>query len=560
MIPRAAAAVLLLACSAAVAEACADHAGCDPGVDPTQRPDEATVDYMRRMRAVVKDLFDHGYKGYMTHAYPKDELRALTCTGVETLSHPLGGFRLTLVDSLDALVVFGENEEFCRRAAELARELTFDLDVNVSVFETNIRMLGGLLSAHLLLEEEDIVDCEHAPGDAGFTYDGELLALAYDLGKRLLKAFDTQTGIPYGTVNLRHGVPPKETEVTSLAGGGTYLLEFGVLSVLVEDDRFETAARRATTALYDERSALGLLGNHINITTGRWTLWHAGVGGNTDSFYEYLPKAYALFNDQRYYDMFLDTYSALREHVYMRPWFVEVDMETGDDAWYVSNSLAAFYPGILINAGFELDGLESLAAFHAVFRKYGGLPEGFSLLNAVPKAGQLAYPLRPELAESLWQAYRATRDPQYLRMGADIVYALAKRTRTRCGFAVVEDVTKVGALRDSMESFVLSETLKYLHLLFDDSSFVNTGEWVLNTEGHPFPLREEFARVGERAAEGESVKTPPAAPYSKCAGLAVPSLWTQIGVDGFRVPQAERVETAQYVGKDRWAAELQGEE
>ena len=40
----------------------------------------------------------------------------------------------------------------------------------------------------------------HVPG-----YRGELLALALDLGWRLLKAFDTPTGIPYGAVNLLHG-------------------------------------------------------------------------------------------------------------------------------------------------------------------------------------------------------------------------------------------------------------------------------------------------------------------------------------------------------------------
>lgn len=73
-------------------------------------------------------------------------------------------------------------------------------------------------------------------------YNGQLLNLALDLGKRLLPAFDTPTGIPYGTValplplafcrcyseflsvvfqvNLRYGVPPQEIDVTCLAGAG----------------------------------------------------------------------------------------------------------------------------------------------------------------------------------------------------------------------------------------------------------------------------------------------------------------------------------------------------
>ena len=51
------------------------------------------------------------------------------------------------------------------------------------------------------------------------TFQGELfvgtrrlLELAVDLGARLLPAFRASpTGIPYGTVNLRWGVPPGET-------------------------------------------------------------------------------------------------------------------------------------------------------------------------------------------------------------------------------------------------------------------------------------------------------------------------------------------------------------
>ena len=51
-------------------------------------------------------------------------------------------------------------------------------------------------------------------------YDGSLLALAEDLARRLLPAFDTPTGIPYGTVNLRYGVPVNESQFTCLAGAG----------------------------------------------------------------------------------------------------------------------------------------------------------------------------------------------------------------------------------------------------------------------------------------------------------------------------------------------------
>ncbi|CAN0323255.1 unnamed protein product, partial [Ectocarpus sp. 4 AP-2014] len=69
-------------------------------------------------------------------------------------------------------------------------------------------------------------------------YDGELLVLAEKLGRRLLPAFDTPTGIPYGTVNLKSGVPKGETTISSLAGAGSLTVEFSVLSALTGDGVF----------------------------------------------------------------------------------------------------------------------------------------------------------------------------------------------------------------------------------------------------------------------------------------------------------------------------------
>ena len=64
---------------------------------------------------------------------------------------------------------------------------SYKLDQNVSVFETNIRILGGLLSAHILaldrrrlgITEAFLNIPPHLP------YDGKLLDLAVDLGDRV---------------------------------------------------------------------------------------------------------------------------------------------------------------------------------------------------------------------------------------------------------------------------------------------------------------------------------------------------------------------------------------
>lgn len=49
-------------------------------------------------------------------------------------------------------------------------------------------------------------------------------------------------------------------------------------------------AYNALKALYHHRSSIGLLGNHIDVMTGRWTAQDAGIGGGVDSYFEYLVK------------------------------------------------------------------------------------------------------------------------------------------------------------------------------------------------------------------------------------------------------------------------------
>lgn len=71
--------------------------------------------------------------------------------------------------------------------------------------------------------------------------------------------------MPYGTVNLRHGVPKGETTVTCTAGVGTFLIEFGTLSRLIGDPVFEKVAVKALRALWNAKSSLDLVREYINL-------------------------------------------------------------------------------------------------------------------------------------------------------------------------------------------------------------------------------------------------------------------------------------------------------
>lgn len=237
-------------------------------------PDEA-----RQLRDEVREMFYHAFDGYMEHAFPHDELRPLSCDGEDTL----GGYALTLVDSLDTLALLGDKERFASSVEWIGNNLRFDINKTVSIFETTIRVLGGLLSAHLIASD-------YATGMRIPSYDNQLLHLAEDLANRMLPAFDTPTGIPFGSVNLRHGVDENESKITSTAGGGTLTLEFGILSRLTNNPVFEQVTKNAVRGLWARRSKLNLVGAHINVFTGEWTQKDAGIGTSIDSFYEYLLK------------------------------------------------------------------------------------------------------------------------------------------------------------------------------------------------------------------------------------------------------------------------------
>ncbi|TKY51937.1 alpha-mannosidase I MNS4 [Spatholobus suberectus] len=453
--------------------------------------DSVTQEEAKQLRDEVRDMFYHAFNGYMDHAFPLDELRPLSCAGEDTL----GGYALTLIDSLDTLALLGDRQRFAASVEWIGKNLRFDINKTVSVFETTIRVVGGLLSAHLIATD-------YATGMRVPLYDNQLLNLAEDLARRLLPAFDTPTGIPFGSVNLLHGVDKHESKITSTAGGGTLTLEFGVLSHLTNDPVFEQVTKNAVHGLWARRSKLNLVGAHINVFTGEWTQKDAGIGTSIDSFYEYLLKAYLLFGDEEYLYIFREAYTAAMHYLYHDPWYVEVNMDSAAIVWPLFNSLQAFWPGLQVLAGDINPAIRTHAAFMSVWRRYGFTPEGFNLASLSVQHGQESYPLRPELIESTYWLYKATRDPRYLDAGRDMVASLQYGTRCPCGYCHISDVEHHNQ-EDHMESFFLAETVKYLWLLFDlavgPDNLVENGpyKYIFSTEGHLLPATPQISLVRE---------------------------------------------------------------
>ncbi|KAI4921169.1 uncharacterized protein J4E92_008156 [Alternaria infectoria] len=533
-----------------------------------------TDEAIAELRQETRDIFYHGYDNYMEHAFPEDELRPLTCAPLTRDRHNpahievndvLGNYSLTLIDSLSTLAILastpetdaaGSNrplEDFQEGVKLLVenygdgssgprgrgtRARGFDLDSKVQVFETVIRGVGGLLSAHQFAVGDLPIRGYNARTERmggrkgifwpnGFVYDGQLLRLAVDLTDRLLPAFNTPTGLPYPRVNLRYGVPfyakspnnmdaehgqcgrdpsDKGTEVTETcsAGAGSLVLEFSVLSRLTGDPKYERLAKDAFWAVWHRRSSIGLIGAGIDAETGQWVNSYTGIGAGIDSFFEYALKSHILLSGlpfdktrettdspEAFLATWLDAHDGIRRQIYrgaqhQHPHYAQVDLYTGAIRAFWVDSLSAFYQGLLTMAGKLDEAIETHLLYTALWTRYSAMPERWSTATGSIEHGLRWWGGRPEWIESTWYLYQATKDPWYLHVGEMALRDIKRRCWTKCGWAGLQDV-RTGELNDRMESFFLGETAKYLFLLFEPSHPLNTWDapFVFTTEGHP---------------------------------------------------------------------------
>jgi len=118
---------------------------------------------VRSQRKALRSMFDHAFDSYMTYAFPADILHPISCSPSTPPLVPLfppdfilGNYSLTLIDALDSLLVFNRYRDFQTYAWYLSAHLSFDHNIEVSVFETGIRVLGGLLGGYVGGKELDL--------------------------------------------------------------------------------------------------------------------------------------------------------------------------------------------------------------------------------------------------------------------------------------------------------------------------------------------------------------------------------------------------------------------
>ncbi|KAL8137006.1 hypothetical protein V2J09_003007 [Rumex salicifolius] len=447
-------------------------------------PDDP-IDMQRREK--VKEAMLHAWGSYEKYAWGQDELQPQTKNGVNSF----GGLGATLVDSLDTLYIMGLNEQFQKAREWVANSLDFNKDYEASVFETTIRVVGGLLSAYDL------------------SNDKVFLEKAKDIADRLLPAWDSPSGVPYNSINLAHGRPhnPGWARGNSiLADSGTEQLEFIALSHRTGDPKYQQKAENVIAVLNKTFPDDGLLPIYINPESGLASPSTITFGAMGDSFYEYLLKVWIQGNRTAA----VRPYRAMWEKS-MKGLLSLVRRTTPSSFAYIGeknlysfsdkmDELACFAPGMLALGSSDygpgdkekfLSLAEELA--WTCYNFYQSTPTKLAGENYFFHSGQDMSVgtswniLRPETVESLFYLWRITGNKTYQDWGWNIFQAFEKNSRVESGYVGLKDVNS-GVKDNMMQSFFLAETLKYLYLLFSPPSLISLDEWVFNTEAHPLKI------------------------------------------------------------------------
>ncbi|ROT34900.1 glycoside hydrolase family 47 protein [Sodiomyces alkalinus F11] len=474
--------------------------------------------------SAIKEAFRRSWTGYRNHAFPQDTLRPLSNTG----ANDRNGWGATAVDALSTALLMGEYG-VAADILEYIPEINFDATTTVvSLFETTIRYLGGLLSGY------DLLNGPYASFNFNNSHVNSLLAQAERLAGNLAVAFDTPSGVPDNDL-IFDPMPRRVGSVYNhLATIGTLVLEWTRLSDLTGDYHFANVSQRAEWYLLNPDPGAeiwpGLLGTRVFIDNGTMADREGGWGGGTDSFYEYLIKMW-IYDPVRfsyYKDRWVAAADSTIAHLLSRSsvqpnadWaFLSSYVDTVPV--YSSGHLACFAGGNFILGGLVLGEQKYIDAGLAITdgcrRTYimtatGLGPESFqwqdsmaSVNNAQPPAEwkaffdvagfwitNPAYNLRPEVIESYYYAYRATGDPKYQEWAWEAFLAINKTCSIGSGFSAITDVNEPrgGRFWDFQESYFLAETLKYSYLIQADAELevhvqADKGNgWVYNTEAHP---------------------------------------------------------------------------
>lgn len=413
----------------------------------------------------VKNETLRSWKAYKQYAWGHDALAPLSKSYKDWYSEPL---YISPIDAYSTLHLMGFLEEAKEIENYVVDSLDFDKNIDAKIFEVNIRILGGLLAMYELSENSLVLD------------------KAKDFADRMLPAFDTKTGIPKYWVNLRTGEARGDT--VNVAEAATYTMEMGVLSYYTKDPKYYQAGKKATLAIFNRKSEIGLIGSVIDVQTGEWISTQSHICAGVDSYYEYLYKSYSLFGDPELGEIWEESVANIHKYIAEeyndKLWYGRVDMNSGEQKSSVITLYDAFFPAILALSGDMPHAINLMKTWNWLWNKYGLEPMVYDYKKGTPNYP--VYDLNPEIIESTYYLYHFTEDSLYYKQNKSYWNNVLEYCKTDIAFASVKNVETMEK-KDYMPTFFFAETLKYFYLTFaKDQIDFNLNDYVFNTEAHQF--------------------------------------------------------------------------
>lgn len=461
---------------------------------------------MKERRNAVRAAMAHVWTNYRERAWGADEIRPVT--GMPF--NPWGSIGCMILDSMDTLWIMDMKSEFDEARKWVHSELRFDKMGEVSVFETIIRAVGGLLGAYDMSKDRVLLD------------------KAVELTERLLPAINPENGRAFYLIDTSTNHSHQQG---SLAESGTYQLEFEYLSAVTGNPKYHELATKFYPYLRAQSDIEfnGLYANQLSYIETRSGGLTLTMGASGDSFYEYLLKGWILTGEPK---------NSLVKKMYLKAVKGMEDLllqESTDGHLFIGEfslrqylkrpsmqHLACFVPGMLALGAYRMEDEDPQRSQHHMELAtelmetcyedfYAKQPTGLSpeclMRPSLEACIPAPYKLRPEVVESLFVLHQLTGDSKYQEWGWNIFSAILRQCRTEYGFSEYRDVTRVAnweamdeiqrdlwsvrMLENRMETFFTAETLKYLYLLFDpDNKHVSLATHVFNTEAHPLSIQQ----------------------------------------------------------------------
>jgi hypothetical protein len=432
------------------------------------------------------------------------------------------GMGWIIVDALDTLMIMNLTSRLSHAREWMSTSLDYNQDHEVNTFETTIRMLGGLLSAHYLSTEfpdmAPLTDDDHgAPGEDLY------LEKAADLADRIMGAFESDSGVPYASINLKTS-QGKGSHVdggaSSTAEAASLQLEFKYLAMLTGEKNYWEKAEKVIQVIDDNGMEDGLLPIFIYATTGTFRGDYVRLGSRGDSYYEYLIKQYLQTAGEEpiYQDLWNQSLAGVRKHLitYSAPHHFTVLGERpdglGGKIFGKMDHLVCFMPGTIalgVTGGLTIEEAKKAGKWDEKAKDEMELAKeltktcwGMYKMMATGLAPEIAHfrldetphmeadgilasaPLsddrnakwkedyvvksndqhnlqRPETVESLFYMWRITGNEMYREWGWEMFKSFVKYTAADdgAGFTSLSKANEIPPLlRDNMESFWLVRT------------------------------------------------------------------------------------------------------